>query len=52
MENTFAENAETIRLITRRIKMKNNNYASFFKTKPKKVERYIRFSQSRGSHNL
>lgn len=22
--------------------MKNNNYASFFKTKPKKVERYIR----------
>jgi len=32
--------------------MKNNNYASFFKTKPKKVERYIRFSQSRGSHNL
>lgn len=22
--------------------MKNNNYTSFFKTKPKKVERYIR----------
>lgn len=25
-----------------RMEMKNNNYASFFKTKPKKVERYIR----------
>lgn len=25
-----------------RMEMKNNNYISFFKTKPKKVERYIR----------
>lgn len=25
-----------------RMEMKNNNYVSFFKTKPKKVERYIR----------
>lgn len=49
MENTFAENAKTIRLITRRIKMKNNNYASFFKTKPKKVERYIRCRKCGGN---
>lgn len=30
-------------------KMKNNNYASFFKTKPKKVERYIRCRKCGGN---
>ena len=49
MENTFADNVKTIRLITRRIKMKNNNYASFFKTKPKKVETYIRCRKCGGN---
>lgn len=29
--------------------MKNNNYASFFKTKPKKVERYIRCRKCGGN---
>lgn len=32
-----------------RMEMKNNNYASFFKTKPKKVERYIRCKECGGS---
>ena len=29
--------------------MKNNNYTSFFKTKPKKVERYIRCGKCGGN---
>lgn len=29
--------------------MKNNNYTSFFKTKPKKVERYIRCRKCGGN---
>ena len=29
--------------------MKNNNYASFFKTKPKKVEKYIRCRKCGGN---
>lgn len=29
--------------------MKKNNYTSFFKTKPKKVERYIRCRKCGGS---
>lgn len=49
MENTFAENVKTIKLITRRMKMKNNNYTLFFKTKPKKVERYIRCRKCGGN---
>lgn len=32
-----------------RMKMKNNNYTSFFKTKPKKVERYIRCRKCGGN---
>lgn len=32
-----------------RMEMKNNNYASFFKTKPKKVERYIRCRKCGGN---
>ena len=29
--------------------MKNNNYTSFFKTKPKKIERYIRCRKCGGN---
>lgn len=32
-----------------RMEMKNNNYTSFFKTKPKKVERYIRCRKCGGN---
>ena len=31
------------------MEMKNNNYTSFFKTKPKKVERYIRCRKCGGN---
>ena len=32
-----------------RMEMENNNYTSFFKTKPKKVERYIRCRKCGGN---